>query len=200
MRQNEPNDLAGSKVVRTRTDDGFKFYLDDGSWVLMRMSGTEPLMRVYAEATTRERVEQLITALENQSGVSDAHRGRCERMSEASEFDQRPPAPDGWTSPGDTSFAGRSPTATSASSSTSNQGHLLSLQYHVQKDECIYIQSRSDGPPARGRQRCAADAQADPWDERCMSDPDGGIASSRWRTPTSSKCHRRRSMMWCARG
>jgi phosphomannomutase len=71
MRQNEPNDLAGSKVVRTRTDDGFKFYLDDGSWVLMRMSGTEPLMRVYAEATTRERVEQLITALENQSGVSE---------------------------------------------------------------------------------------------------------------------------------
>ena len=71
MQQNEPNDLAGSKVVRTRTDDGFKFYLDDGSWVLMRMSGTEPLMRVYAEATTRERVEQLITALENQSGVSE---------------------------------------------------------------------------------------------------------------------------------
>ena len=57
--------------MRTRTDDGFKFYLDDGSWVLMRMSGTEPLMRVYAEATTRERVEQLIAALENQSGVSE---------------------------------------------------------------------------------------------------------------------------------
>ena len=52
MQQNEPDNLAGSKVVRTRTDDGYKFYLDDGSWVLMRMSGTEPLMRVYAEATT----------------------------------------------------------------------------------------------------------------------------------------------------
>ena len=38
--------------MRTRTDDGFKFYMDDGSWVLMRMSGTEPLMRIYAEATT----------------------------------------------------------------------------------------------------------------------------------------------------
>ena len=70
MQQNEPDNLAGSKVVRTRTDDGFKFYLDDGSWVLMRMSGTEPLMRVYAEATTRERVDQLISALENQSGVN----------------------------------------------------------------------------------------------------------------------------------
>jgi phosphomannomutase len=70
MQQNEPNNLAGSKVVRTRTDDGYKFYMDDGSWVLMRMSGTEPLMRVYAEATTHERVEQLIAALENQSGVN----------------------------------------------------------------------------------------------------------------------------------
>jgi phosphomannomutase len=34
------------------------------------MSGTEPLMRIYAEATTQERVEQLIGALENQSGVN----------------------------------------------------------------------------------------------------------------------------------
>jgi phosphomannomutase len=70
MQQNEPTELAGSKVIRSRTDDGFKFYLDDGSWVLMRMSGTEPLMRIYAEATTGERVEQLIGALENQSGVN----------------------------------------------------------------------------------------------------------------------------------
>jgi phosphomannomutase len=70
MQHNEPDSLAGSKVVRTRTDDGYKFYLDDGSWVLMRMSGTEPLMRIYAEATSRERVEQLIGALENQSGVN----------------------------------------------------------------------------------------------------------------------------------
>jgi phosphomannomutase len=70
MQQNEPTELAGSKVIRSRTDDGFKFYLDDGSWVLMRMSGTEPLMRIYAEATTGERVEQLIAALENQSGVN----------------------------------------------------------------------------------------------------------------------------------
>jgi phosphomannomutase len=70
MQQNVPDNLAGSKVVRTRTDDGYKFYLDDGSWVLMRMSGTEPLMRVYAEATSRERVEELISALENQSGVN----------------------------------------------------------------------------------------------------------------------------------
>jgi phosphomannomutase len=71
MRQNQPRHLAGSTVIRTRDDDGFKFYMDDGSWVLMRMSGTEPLMRVYAEATTRARVDELIAGLENQSGVSE---------------------------------------------------------------------------------------------------------------------------------
>jgi alpha-D-glucose phosphate-specific phosphoglucomutase len=70
MQRHEPTELAGSKVVRTRTDDGYKFYMDDGSWVLMRMSGTEPLMRIYAEATTHERVEELITALEHHSGAS----------------------------------------------------------------------------------------------------------------------------------
>jgi phosphomannomutase len=70
MQQDEPTTLAGSSVVRTRTDDGFKFYMDDGSWVLMRMSGTEPLMRIYAEASTHDRVEELITALEHHSGVS----------------------------------------------------------------------------------------------------------------------------------
>ena len=56
-------------VVRTRTDDGFKFYLQDGSWALMRMSGTEPLMRVYSEAATPQRVDELLAALEQHVGV-----------------------------------------------------------------------------------------------------------------------------------
>jgi len=70
MREHEPSSFAGSKVVRVRDDDGFKFFLEDGSWVLMRMSGTEPLMRVYAEAPTQDRVEQLIAELEQQAGVN----------------------------------------------------------------------------------------------------------------------------------
>ena len=69
MRGNAPTSLSGSAVVRTRDDDGFKFYLDDGSWVLMRMSGTEPLMRVYSEATTAQRVDDLLAALEAHVGV-----------------------------------------------------------------------------------------------------------------------------------
>src|SRR5438132_4457873 len=60
--EHQPSVIAGSRVVRVRDDDGFKFYLDDGSWVLVRMSGTEPLMRVYSEAPTQQRVEELIAA------------------------------------------------------------------------------------------------------------------------------------------
>ena len=44
------------------TTDGFKLLLADGSWLLVRPSGTEPKMRVYAEAGSPERVEQLLDA------------------------------------------------------------------------------------------------------------------------------------------
>jgi len=70
MQALRPDTIAGSRVVRIRDDDGFKFYLDDGSWVLMRMSGTEPLMRVYSEAPTPQRVAELIGALEQLCGVA----------------------------------------------------------------------------------------------------------------------------------
>jgi phosphomannomutase len=70
MQERTPSSLAGSRVVRVRDDDGFKFYFDDGSWVLMRMSGTEPLMRVYSEASTPERVNELLAAMEELCGVA----------------------------------------------------------------------------------------------------------------------------------
>src|SRR5438094_774014 len=49
--------------------EGFKYYLEDGSWVLVRFSGTEPLIRVYSEASSKERVEQLLGALEEKLGL-----------------------------------------------------------------------------------------------------------------------------------
>ena len=64
-----PSEVAGEPVVRSRTDDGFKFYLKDGSWVLVRFSGTEPLIRIYSEASSKERVDQLLGALEERLGV-----------------------------------------------------------------------------------------------------------------------------------
>jgi phosphomannomutase len=69
LREHEPKELAGGRIVRTRTDDGFKAYFEDGSWVLLRMSGTEPLIRVYSEASSPGRVEQLLTAMEEHVGL-----------------------------------------------------------------------------------------------------------------------------------
>ena len=69
--EHEPTEFAGVPVARVRSDDGFKFYLTDGSWVLMRMSGTEPLMRVYAEAPTDARVAELLAEMERAAGVEE---------------------------------------------------------------------------------------------------------------------------------
>jgi phosphomannomutase len=63
-----PTSLAGQPVARTvdlETKDGFKFFLDDGSWLLIRASGTEPLVRVYTEATSADLREALLTAGEH---------------------------------------------------------------------------------------------------------------------------------------
>ena len=60
-----PTDLAGRKVARTQaltTNDGFKFFVDDGSWLLIRTSGTEPLVRVYTEATSPDARDALVEA------------------------------------------------------------------------------------------------------------------------------------------
>jgi phosphomannomutase len=58
-----PDVLAGRPVAeRTTLDtgDGFKFYRDDGSWLLIRFSGTEALLRVYVEARSPADVEALL--------------------------------------------------------------------------------------------------------------------------------------------
>ncbi len=67
--ERRPRTVAGVDVERVRDDDGFKFFLADGSWVLLRTSGTEPLVRVYAEAATGEEVEARLGALEEIVGM-----------------------------------------------------------------------------------------------------------------------------------
>ena len=59
-----PKEIAGVKVARVRSDDGFKFYLEDGSWVLFRTSGTEALIRIYSEAADAAAVEARLAAIE----------------------------------------------------------------------------------------------------------------------------------------
>ncbi|TMC68781.1 MAG: phosphoglucomutase/phosphomannomutase family protein [Chloroflexi bacterium] len=69
LKANEPAEVAGVKVARVRSDDGFKFYLADGSWVLLRTSGTEPLIRIYSEAATPADVEARLAAIEDIVGL-----------------------------------------------------------------------------------------------------------------------------------
>ncbi len=57
-----PGTLAGVDVADVTTVDGFKITLADDTWVLVRPSGTEPKLRVYAEATTDDRVADLLAA------------------------------------------------------------------------------------------------------------------------------------------
>ena len=56
-----PESIDGVKVVSTDTKDGFRFILADNSWLLIRFSRTEPLLRLYAESGTQERVENLLS-------------------------------------------------------------------------------------------------------------------------------------------
>ena len=70
-----PASVAGREVVERReldTRDGFKFYLDDGSWLLIRFSGTEALLRVYSEARSPEEVEVLLAEGRRIAGAQDA--------------------------------------------------------------------------------------------------------------------------------
>jgi alpha-D-glucose phosphate-specific phosphoglucomutase len=52
--------IAGIKVDKLITTDGFKYLHDDGSWLLLRFSGTEPLLRIYAESHSHEKVKKLL--------------------------------------------------------------------------------------------------------------------------------------------
>jgi phosphomannomutase len=65
LREQPPSDLDGNSIARTLpldTNDGFKFFLADGTWLLIRASGTEPLVRVYTEATTPDLREAMLAA------------------------------------------------------------------------------------------------------------------------------------------
>jgi phosphomannomutase len=55
-----PTTVSGKKVVKTTSIDGFKFVLEDGSWLLVRPSGTEPLLRLYGEANNEKQLAAIL--------------------------------------------------------------------------------------------------------------------------------------------
>ncbi|HEX5809074.1 MAG TPA: phosphoglucomutase/phosphomannomutase family protein, partial [Anaerolineales bacterium] len=56
----KPETLGGLKVTELITVDGFQFKLEDGGWLLIRFSGTEPIMRVYCETTHKDKVTAIL--------------------------------------------------------------------------------------------------------------------------------------------
>jgi phosphomannomutase len=58
--KNNPQTIAGMKVTSLNTSDGFKFNLEDGGWLLIRFSGTEPIIRVYCETTRKDKVQEIL--------------------------------------------------------------------------------------------------------------------------------------------
>ncbi|MEA4906321.1 MAG: phosphoglucomutase/phosphomannomutase family protein [Chloroflexi bacterium] len=55
-----PEKIGGLKVTGLDTTDGFKFGLEDGGWMLIRFSGTEPIIRVYTETTHQDAVQEIL--------------------------------------------------------------------------------------------------------------------------------------------
>lgn len=60
LRDNAPDTISGLDVVRATSFDGTKWVLEDDSWLLLRFSGTEPLLRVVAEAGSEQRAQELV--------------------------------------------------------------------------------------------------------------------------------------------
>lgn len=56
----KPKTIGGLKVTQLVTVDGFQFRLEDGGWMLIRFSGTEPILRVYCETMHQDKVKAIL--------------------------------------------------------------------------------------------------------------------------------------------
>ncbi|MFA7249136.1 MAG: phosphoglucomutase/phosphomannomutase family protein [Dehalococcoidia bacterium] len=65
-----PAEIAGLRVESRDEVDGYRFHLEGGWWLLMRFSGTEPLLRIYAEMPTTDLVHEALTAGQEIAGVT----------------------------------------------------------------------------------------------------------------------------------
>ncbi|MDP2917289.1 MAG: phosphoglucomutase/phosphomannomutase family protein [Dehalococcoidia bacterium] len=69
IQQTKADSILGVKVAKVDTVDGFRFTLVDGTWLLIRFSGTEPVMRIYAESDSLDRVHKLLEYGRQMAGV-----------------------------------------------------------------------------------------------------------------------------------
>ena len=61
--------IAGLEVAQRNFSDGFKYIFEDGSWLLIRPSGTEPVLRLYSEAGDPAKVALLLEAARGIAGI-----------------------------------------------------------------------------------------------------------------------------------
>ena len=60
LKKSPPNQVLKKPVKEIKSYDGHKFILEDGSWLIMRLSGTEPILRIYAEAPTKDLAQKYL--------------------------------------------------------------------------------------------------------------------------------------------
>ena len=70
VRDNQPTTVAGLRVESRDQVDGYRFHLEGGWWLLIRFSGTEPLIRIYAEMPSSELVQRALADGQQIAGVT----------------------------------------------------------------------------------------------------------------------------------
>jgi alpha-D-glucose phosphate-specific phosphoglucomutase len=76
VKANKPEQIAGLKVTHIDTLDGFRYVLEDGGWLLIRFSGTEPLIRIYTETTDRTKVQAILAEGKKIAGLDSVGGGK----------------------------------------------------------------------------------------------------------------------------
>ncbi len=69
VRHNPPPSIDNVKVTKVDMADGFRFILADSTWLLIRFSGTEPVLRIYAETDSPDRAERMLDVGRELAGV-----------------------------------------------------------------------------------------------------------------------------------
>ena len=70
VKSSAPTEIAGLRVESRDQVDGYRFHLEGGWWLLMRFSGTEPLLRIYAEMPSGELVQRALASGQEIAGVT----------------------------------------------------------------------------------------------------------------------------------
>lgn len=69
LQANPPQELVGTPVAQFLTEDGFKYVLEDGTWLLIRFSGTEPIIRIYTETDQESKVGKMLDSGRQLAGL-----------------------------------------------------------------------------------------------------------------------------------